>query len=631
MTKSNRFLDQETNFRGRYSHDVLESLRFAYNPYVKKLSVFIAAGFIGRLLLLSNANLIGFWADSHCGAAVEKAVGLQCRPLPSLLQHLDDHDFLFLLSGVTLVGFALTAMFRIGFSRLSAAAISQFYDEVTLRTSRLPIRFFDTNPVGRIVTRFSSDYGNVFRLFGGPLAEFFAIIFDLICMITLVTLASIWYLPVIVVIGVLNFLVYRANRERLRVERRELSNSRSPSIAHFAETTQGASTIRIFGKQPTFMSRFSKLNDRYLNQRLKTTGKLLEFSMQMSFLTALLLLTTGLLGVVLAKNGLVSIGSIGVAFTFIILSGTSLQMFFEWFAQFEEAMTGVERLNDYLRRPLEDGAKLPAARTFPTIHPVYTINEETSVKSERLVKGRAAGMIVDNLWFRYAEDLPLVLKGLSFSIQSGEKIGIVGRTGSGKSSFIQALLHLYPFEKGSITIEGTGPKLSAGETATKTTDLSVFRRSLALISQEPTLFRGTLRENLDLANEHGDEELLEALRRVGMDGWLESLPKRLETEIEERGRNLSSGEKQLLCMARCLLQDAPIVVMDEATSSIDPQSEEILVRATREFFSDRTQIIIAHRLSTLTHCDRILWLHKGEIKLFDRPERVLPIFQAAEL
>ena len=628
MSKPNSYLDQETNFRGRYGSDVFQSLYFAYRPVFGRISFLLVLGFIGRFLLLGNANLIGIWVDTYCHASSSEVV--HCRAVPEVFANFTDGSFLKLLSFITIAGFVLTAVYRIAFSRLSAFAVSRFYDEVTYRTSRLPIQFFDTNPVGRIVTRFSSDYGNVFRLFGGPLAEFFAIVFDLICMLILVTIASPYYLPIIALIGVANYAVYRYNRDRLRFERRELSAQRSPSIAHFAETTQGASTIRIFGRQGTFMSRFATLDGKYLKQRVKTSAALLGFSMQMSFLTGVLLLLTGLTGFTLMKYGLVSLGSIGVAFTFIVFSGTSIQMFFEWFAQFEEAMTGVERLNDYLRRSLEPGARLPAAREFETPHPVYKPGEEAALRKARLVDSRAASVEIEDLWFKYAPHLPYVLKGLNFKVRAGEKIGVVGRTGSGKSSFVQALFHMYPFERGQILLDGQAPEVGR-EAKVSTVDLGLFRRSIALISQEPTLFRGTVRENLDLTLSSSDDRLHDSLRRVGLDSWLKDQPLGLEAKIEERGRNLSAGERQLLCMARCILQDAPVIVMDEATSSIDPQSEEILVRATTEFFADRTQIIIAHRLSTLAHCDRILWLHQGEIRLFDKPEKILPIFESSQL
>lgn len=622
--RAKAFLSDESAFQGKYSREMFESLYFAYKPFLVRVLLLILLGLISRMLLLGNANMVGIWVDSFCQAPAV------CKPLPSIFEGFGNREFLSILIFMTTAGFITTAIFRIGFSRASAKAISQLYDETTVRTSRLPLQFFDQNPVGRIVTRFSSDYGNVFRLFGGPLAEFFSIVSDLICMLLLISLASPYYIPILILVGVLNGIVYRLNRDKLRAARRQLSASRSPSIAHFAETTQGASTIRIFSKQLTFAKRFHHLNSQYLGQRLSTSGLVLSFSMQMNALTALLLLLTGAAGYYLTGQGLVSIGSIGVAFTFVILSGTSIQMFFEWLAQLEEALTGVERLNDYLLRTLEPGSKLPASRSFPTHHPVYATGEEAALKLQRLVKTAAASVRVENLWFKYNADLPWVLKGLNFDIRAGEKVGIIGRTGSGKTSFVQALFHLYPFQEGRILVGDVVPEVGV-QAGGKKTDLNVFRRSISLIAQEPTLFRASLRENLDLVGERTEVELRRALDRVGLTEWLSEQPLGLEAPIEERGRNLSAGERQLLCMARCLLQDAPVVVMDEATSSVDPQSEEILVRATREFFADRTQIIIAHRLSTLEHCDKILWLHKGEVRMFDHPAAVLPIFQRTGL
>ena len=225
---SKTFLDDESSFQGRYSKEVFETLYASYRSVMFKISFVAVFGFVGRILLLANANVIGIWVDTFCRAPVT------CRPVPRLFQGASNERFLWILSLLTFFGFLTTMIFRISFSRLSARAVSQLYDEVTLRTSRFPIRFFDNNPVGRVVTRFSSDYNNVFRLFGGPLAEFLSIIFDLICMMILITIASPLYAPVIVLIGVANWAVYRLNRDRMRVKRRALSASRSPSIAHFS-------------------------------------------------------------------------------------------------------------------------------------------------------------------------------------------------------------------------------------------------------------------------------------------------------------------------------------------------------------------------------------------------------------
>jgi ABC-type multidrug transport system fused ATPase/permease subunit len=620
---SRKFVGDESQFKGRYSPQVLQTVFNAYRPFRGKIIALIFLGFIGRLLMLGNANLVSWWADP--------------KSRPGFLASMTSDGFIEILAWITAVGFLFTSLYRVAFSRLSAKAISRLYDEVTLRTSRLEMSFFDTQPVGRIVTRFSSDYGNVFRLFGGPLAEFFAIIFDLVAMAILIAVANPYFLVLFVFVAGLQGIVYKLNQGTLRRERRALSGSRSPSIAHFAESAQGATSIRIFDRVTEFSNRFEFLNHEYLTRRMRTSKYLILFSLQMGGLTALLLLATGFLGWWLIQIGEASIASVGVAFAFIMLSANSVQMFFEWMAQFEEAMTGVERLDEYLRRDLERGMKLPASTSFELGQPKYTAEEELKVQREKLTLRRAASVSIQGLKFRYAPDLPLVLNDVSFEIKAGEKVGIVGRTGSGKSSLIQALFRLYPIDQGEIRIEGQQASVPSRTTSKDSAaapngiDLGVYRRSIAYIAQEPTLFRGTLRENLDLSGLHSDTLLIEALERVELDGWFRSLPSGLNSHIEEKGKNLSAGERQLLCMARCLLQDAPVVVMDEATSAIDPQTEEVLVKATEEFFADRTQVIIAHRLSTLIDCDRVLWLKSGAVKMFDRPEVVLPLFREAEL
>lgn len=621
--KPDKLIQTESRFQGKFDPAVFETLKFAYAPYKWSLIAFLLLGFFGRAALLANANVIGWWVDSLCQ-------GPGCRPLPGWLQHFGNADFVNLLGAMVGAGFVLTWVFRVGFSGVSAQAVSTLYDETTLRTSRFPMSFFDNTPVGRVVTRFSSDYGNVFRLFGGPLAEFLSIIFDLFWMLALTALAGPWFLPLIVLMGYLQFWVYKANQTRLRECRRELSASRSPSVAHFSETAQGASTIRSFIKQDSFSRRFEGLDNYYLLQKLKTTKAIVNFALQMNILTALLLVGSAAMAMWGVASGRMSVGAVGVAFGFITLSGNTVQMFFDWLAQFEEAMVGVERMNQYLRTPSEPGALLPTQVLFKTDHRTDTPRDLQERKSNPLSELRAAPVRFENVSFRYAPDLPWVLKDLNFEIKPGERFGIVGRTGSGKSSLIQALFHLYPIEQGRISIQGLSPRnVLIDPAATDRLDLKAYRRSIAFIAQDPALFRGSLRENLDVDFSRTDAELIGALKRVGLEEWANEAG--LQKHIEEKGRNLSVGEKQLVCLSRCLLQNSPVVVMDEATSSIDPKSEEILVRATEEFFLGRTQIIIAHRLSTLRSCDRILWLQNGQVRMLGPMREVLQEFEKANL
>lgn len=593
---------------------VMQTLFLGYRPFLGRILGAMTMGLIGRMMLLGNANLIGFWVDSLCQGTPG------CRPVPSLFTSWTGTDYLHLLITIGIVGFCLTISFRVAFSRWSAQAVSQIYDEVTLRTSRFPMSFFDNNPTGRIVTRFSSDYGNVFRLFGGPLAEFISIMFDLLAMLILITIASPLYLVFVLGVAALNYLVYQKNRGKLSALRRDLSASRSPSISHFAETTQGASAIRSFQREDSFSERFHHLDLHYLFQKLKTTKSLLSFSFQMNALSAFLLLITGVSAIWFIQKGWVSVGSVGVAFTFIVMSGNTMQMFFEWLSQLEEALIGVERLDRYLRSPIEDGIYLPEAAKFPTEHARRPLSLPAVPNS---LAQKSVPLKVDHLWFRYQDDLPWVLQDVSFEIPAGQSLGVIGRTGSGKSSLIQALFRLYPVEKGQILINDFEALTSTGGSW----DLETYRKSIALISQDPILFQGTLRGNLDPQRLLPDQQILEALTRVGLAEWALSHPDGLHRKIEERGKNLSLGERQLICMARCLLQSTPIVILDEATSAVDPQSEELLVAASHEVLKGKTRIMIAHRLSTIAQCDQILWLENGRVRKIGPASEILTEFQ----
>ncbi len=477
------------------------------------------------------------------------------------------------------------------------------------------MRFFDQNPTGKIITRFSSDYGTVFRLFGGPLAEFISIVFDLLTIVILLVVASPYYIFVISFFILLNYLIYKRNISKLRTERRKLSGMRAPSIAHFAETTQGASTIRILGKEEVFKKRFTLLDNLFIDQKLRTNKEIFLFSFQMNSLTSVMLLMVGIISYYLIQHGKISMGSIGTAFGLVVYSGNTIQMFFEWLAQLEEGMIGVERLDNFIQKDLEKGQKMET--TLSLLKQIVAMDFLKKLRSQSSVSDKATIKLQD-LWFRYDKDLPWVLKGISFEIQPGEKIGIIGRTGSGKTSLIQALFGFYPIEKGEITLNKKVP--------IKDMDINEYRKHFSYISQEPVLFQGTIKENLDPLNLLPKQELMQALAQVGFLS-LDSEESILDYRIEEKGKNLSLGERQLLCLARTLIQKSPIIILDEATSSVDPHSEEIMVKATEDFFKDRTQIIIAHRLTTLEKCDRVIWLEKGEIKKIGPSLEIIEQFQ----
>lgn len=627
-----RFLDDEIRFSGHYSKQVLATLRETFRPYKTLTWISLASGIIARLCLLSTANITGYWADTLCQNEA------YCHEVPALFASLDNYGFLSLLTAVVGLGFICNVFFRVSISRIGAKAVSTLYDEVTMRVSRFPMEFFDKTPVGRIMSRFSSDYASIFRMAGGPLGEFIGLAFDLLATLILMSLASLYYVPLVVLACLAYFGLYRLHTPAMRANRRQYAAARSPSVAHFAETVQGARLIKVYGKTESFTNRFDQQVGQLARERLTLAFSSQHYSLHMAFVTALLLLITGLSGIWLISSGRVSAGSLAAAFTFILIVSTTIQQFFEWLANFEEALTGVERFDHYLRRPLEAGASLPAhAKYLPDIR-----RKKARTKPE---VPRGAEVEVEHLWLRYGKDLPWVLKDLSFTIRAGEKLAIVGRTGSGKSSLIQALFLLYPPDEGRIRIHGLTADLSSAEQVAPTKnrrssdekiDLEDFRRMIGLIPQDPTLFRGTLRENLVSGEEDlkiPDEKIWDMLRSLDLEYWVKSLGQGegLDYPIEERGNNLSAGERQLICMARCFLSEAPLIITDEATSAIDPASEELLVRALDVHTRGKTLIVVAHRLSTVKSCDRVLWLDQGAIRMLGTPDEVLPTFTLTTL
>ncbi|MBC7659105.1 MAG: ABC transporter ATP-binding protein [Chitinophagaceae bacterium] len=622
-----RFLEEEVRFTGRYSRNVVATLGESFRPYRALTWTCLGVGVIARLCLLSTANITGYWADSLCKSASF------CRKPPHPLDVFNNLDYLYLLVTVVMIGFVCNIFFRVSISRIGAKAVSTLYDEVTMRVSRFPMEFFDKTPVGRIMSRFSSDYASIFRMAGGPLGEFLGLGFDLVATLILMSLASIYYVPIVLIAIGAYYWLYRAHTPRMRANRRQYAVARSPSVAHFAETVQGARLIKVYGRTSNFVDRFDKQVNALSKARLALAFSSQVYSFHMAIITALLLLLTGLCGILLVATGRVSTGSLATAFTFILVVSTTIQQFFEWLANFEEALTGVERFDNYLRRPLEPGSRLPVNAQY--------MKSVRRVKAHRLglpVLNGGAEVRIENLWLRYGPELPWVLQDLNFVIKAGERLAIVGRTGSGKSSLIQTLYLMYQPQKGSVSINGVTPDLShpedSGEATQTGIDLEIFRRSIGLIPQDPTLFRGTLRENLVATNDPiSDSVIWEMLRTIDLLDWVKKLgqKKGLDTLIEERGGNLSAGERQLVCMARCFLSQAPLIVTDEATSAIDPASEELLVKALEQRTRGRTVIVVAHRLSTVKSCDRVLWLDQGRVRMLGTPEEVLPIFASSSL
>jgi ABC-type multidrug transport system fused ATPase/permease subunit len=488
-----------------------------------------------------------------------------------------------ILGFLTLFGVLVNRLFWLD---RGMAAGRDMHNQMLRAVLKAPLRFFDSTPMGRILQRFSRDVEAV------DIHLQWSFETTVRCLVhiasALILILGVMPLMLLVVVPVLA-LYYRVQKD-YRVPAREAkrldSISRSPRFAHFKETLQGLVVIRSFGKSHTFLeSFFQKLEH---SQRMFYGHYMLNrwFSSRIPLLGGIVASCTGLGITFYAYRGWISPGLAGL----ITVYALSLWEYLNWavriFAEVEARMTSVERLKFY--SSVEPELDVALAQPEP-------------LRSSWPEQGE---VVFDSVQIRYASHLPPVLKGMSFRIPAGSRVGIIGRTGSGKSTLLQALYRCMEVEAGEIRIDGVN---------IASIPLERLRRSMAIIPQDPTLFMGTLRANLDRYQEHSDEEVWKALEKANLATLVKNLPGGLSTSVKENGANFSQGQRQLLCLARALLTGAKVIVMDEATASVDVQTDGLVQEVVRQSCQDVTMLIIAHRLGTVADCDLILEVKEGKL------------------
>ncbi|GAW21801.1 hypothetical protein ANO14919_113260 [Xylariales sp. No.14919] len=479
----------------------------------------------------------------------------------------------------------------------SIEASRKLHERMATAIFRAPMSFFNTTPAGRILNRFSSD---IYRL-DEILARTFNMLFVNFARsgftLIVISVGTPAFVALIIPLGAVYYWVQRYYLRTSRELKRLDSVSRSPMYAHFQESLGGISTIRAYRQQERFEQENQYRVDSNLRAYYPSISANRWLAVRLEFLGAVIILGAAGFAVVSVTNhsGL-GPGMVGLTMSYALQITTSLNWIVRQTVEVETNIVSVERILEYARLPSEAPEIIPRHRP-PVAWP--------------------ANGTVDfrNFSARYREGLDLVLKNINLDIKSHEKIGVVGRTGAGKSSLTLALFRLIEADTGQINIDDLN---------TSTIGLLDLRRRLAIIPQDAALFEGTIRDNLDPGHVHDDTELWSVLDHARLKEHVVNMEGGLEAKIHEGGSNLSAGQRQLISLARAMLTPSNILVLDEATAAVDVETDAMLQTTLRsDIFSHRTIITVAHRINTILDSDRVVVLDKGEVAEFDTPQALI--------
>ncbi|CAH1180472.1 unnamed protein product [Phaedon cochleariae] len=454
------------------------------------------------------------------------------------------------------------------------------------------MRFFDTNPSGRILNRFSKDIGFVDEMVPRTLLDAGQMILQMIGSLVLVTSVNPYLLILILILAITFWFIRHIYLKSSKNLKRLEGMMRSPVFTHLGATLQGLSTIRAFRAEDILIAEFDNYQDYSTGAWFMSisAGSAFGFSLDVGCSIFIALVTFSF--IVFDKELGITAGSVGLAMSQANQLSGMVQFAMRMTANIANQLMSVERIVEYKELPPEPQPIVPAQPPKGWPHQGQITFGDMSMS--------------------YFEGGPRVLKNLSFKIRENEKVGIVGRTGAGKSSLIGAIFRLTNVE-GLIEIDGLN---------TKDLQLRDLRSKITIIPQDPVLFSGTLRYNLDPFEEFTDEQLYRAIDEVELKDPANVI-NRLENRVMDRGSNYSVGQRQLICLARAIIRNNKILMLDEATANVDPQTDGLIQKTIRTKFADCTVLTVAHRLNTIMDSDRVLVIEQGEVAEFDHPHVLL--------
>ncbi|GLC33196.1 hypothetical protein PLESTB_000360400 [Pleodorina starrii] len=557
----------------------------------------VYASYCRHLGLLATALI---WAAMFAGQAVFLAsewwLALWSRSQPDDQARVTWLWVYGMLTGIVIV---LAFLRSATFFEATLSAATSIHNAMARRVLRAPLSFFHTNPSGRIVNRFSKDQGQVDDLLPSCLFDALQSAFQVFGAFVLVAIAVPVILPVFLPLAVAFLWIRSRYITASRDIKRWEAVSRSPVFASFSATLKGLPTIRAYGAAERFDDAFLRLMAHNGNWYFAFISTARWIGVRLDAVAGTTLLAAALLA--MAMRDQINTGVMALALTHVLQLTGLMQWVVRQTAEVENTMTSVERMLAYTELPSEPPRVAEGGQAPPPGWP------------------RSGALTYEGVTAVYRPGLPPVLRDLSFSLAPGTSCGVVGRTGSGKSSLMLTLFRLIDVTHGSIQLDGLD---------TARLGLDALRRQLAIIPQDPVLFSGTLRSNLDPWRTHDDGALWAVLEAVQLRGAVAAMPGGLDGAMAECGGNLSVGQRQLFCLARALLQDAKVLALDEATANVDRATDQLIQNALRDFAHrdreshGRVLLVIAHRIDTIMDTDQLLVLSAGQLVESGPPARL---------
>lgn len=574
LETSSKLIEEEERSSGRVGFGVYRLyLTAAYGGAIAVVIIIIQC--LWQALLLGG----DYWTAYETGSSEQRFNPERFVPVYTILA---------LLCALCVVGRAFLVAF------MSLITSQDFYLKMLRSVFRAPMAFFDTTPTGRILSRASTDQATTDVMlpmtFGSVLAVSFSAVGILFVVIQVTWQILILIVPLWFVYFSYQTYFIKSSRELTRLD----AVTKAPVIHHFSETISGSVTIRCFRQEARFVETNVERVNSSLRMDFHNSGANEWIGFRLETIGALVLCASALLLVFLPSN-IIKPELVGLSLSYGLQLNSALFIGVWLACLLENKMVAVERISHYLSLPSE------APEIVENKRPAHNWPSRGTIT-------------LQNLKLRYRPNTPLVLKGINLTINGGNKIGVVGRTGSGKSTLVLALFRLVEASGGRILVDG----VDISEIG-----LSDLRTRLSIIPQDPTLFDGTIRSNLDPTGQHSDQELWEALRKCQLADIVQELDLRLESPVLENGENWSVGQRQLFCLGRALLKRSRVLVLDEATASVDTRTDALIQQTVRQEFASCTVISIAHRIPSVIDCDKVIVLEKGFVKEYDSPAKLM--------